>query len=570
MSLSSYETPRGNLEPFAPKAGLACTSCRRQKRKCDKGLPGCGLCVRMGRSCDYSAPSSTPTADDFNALRLQLQELENRLNGSNASSVHTGQPPYTSASTLATTNGSGAPPVYIQHDPAFTNVQNRFPVIAFIDSEAFRYGQISIPKPNVEIPVEVLGILGDAPAVQAVISDFFASVHVWMPIISKKRMSRNMVNPMWEAGPDLVLLFLCMKLVMTRPQEGFETAQNSTYMAAKRFLLLTELSGMTSLLVLQSYILTCLYEMEQAIYPGAWMTAGTCVKYGLLLGINEHPDVPKLLGRPSTWIELEERERTWWAVLIIDRIVSLGGQGRFFASQDPDVSAPLPVDTISWDEGEMVAALPLGTSSSIAEPRSPFARLCQASILLGKILRHHYSPLQPEIHQFQHASELYLEASTMARLLTKEAEESFDEYLVHTAPLAVCLSALSALCDPYACIEHRSSEPSSGEGAAMQARAVEGIRSVSASVKEMSEQIVTRATHSLDIDTISPFIFDALYVAAANFAWLVRENGDEACAQSLDTLRHCLRRLGGRFGVSLSVLRILEAQEFTYAVERPL
>lgn len=153
MSTLSYENTRGPLESGLPKASLACTSCRRQKRKCDKALPGCGLCVRMGRNCDYSAPSSTPTADDFNALRLQLQELENRLNHSNSgSSIPDNTSLYTPATTLSGSHGNAAP-IYIQQDPAFSNIQNRFPVIAFLDSEAFNYGQISVPKATVEIPV---------------------------------------------------------------------------------------------------------------------------------------------------------------------------------------------------------------------------------------------------------------------------------------------------------------------------------------------------------------------------------------------------------------------------------
>ncbi len=107
-----------------------------------------------------------------------------------------------------------------------------------------------------------------------------------------------MLNPLWEAGPDLALLFLCMKLMITRPQEGLESAQHPIYTAAKRFLALMESSGMTSLLVLQSYILVALYEIGQAIYPAAWMSVGACVRYGLLLGIHDHESAAPLLPRP--------------------------------------------------------------------------------------------------------------------------------------------------------------------------------------------------------------------------------------------------------------------------------
>lgn len=133
---------------------------------------------------------------------------------------------------------------------------------------------------------------------QAVISDFFDTVHPWMSIVSKKRMTRNMLNPLWEAGPDLALLFLCMKLMITRPQESLESAHHPVYTAAKRFLALMESSGMTSLLVLQAYVLVALYEIGQAIYPAAWMSVGACVRYGLLLGIHGHESAAQLLGRP--------------------------------------------------------------------------------------------------------------------------------------------------------------------------------------------------------------------------------------------------------------------------------
>jgi hypothetical protein len=145
---------------------------------------------------------------------------------------------------------------------------------------------------------EVLELLGDGSAVQAVISDFFDTAHTWIAIISKKRMTRNMLNPLWEAGPDLALLFLCMKLTIARPQEGIESAHLPIYTAAKRFLALMEASGMTSLLVLQAYILIAIYEIGQAIYPAAWMSVGACVRYGLLLGIHGHESAAQLIGRP--------------------------------------------------------------------------------------------------------------------------------------------------------------------------------------------------------------------------------------------------------------------------------
>jgi len=108
---------------------------------------------------------------------------------------------------------------------------------------------------------------------------------------------------MWEAGPDLALLFLCMKLITSSPQDGIESSQNLIYMSAKRFIALMEATGTVSLIVLQAALLIFWFEYGQAIYPAAWMSAGWCVRYGNLLGINGHSAATQLLGRPvrSSW-----------------------------------------------------------------------------------------------------------------------------------------------------------------------------------------------------------------------------------------------------------------------------
>lgn len=144
---------------------------------------------------------------------------------------------------------------------------------------------------------DALELLGDGTSIQAVLTEYFSTIHKWMPIVSQKRMTRNMANPLWEAGPDLALLFLCMKLIVSRPQDGIESTQNPVYVSAKRFLALLEASGAVSLIVLQAALLIVWFEYGQAIYPAAWMSAGWCVRYGNLLGVNNDPEAIQLLGR---------------------------------------------------------------------------------------------------------------------------------------------------------------------------------------------------------------------------------------------------------------------------------
>ena len=148
---------------------------------------------------------------------------------------------------------------------------------------------------------DVLDLLGNGLAVQGIIFNYFATTHKWMPIVAKQRLIRKMANPVWEAGSELALLFLCMKLITSRPQDNIESTQNPLYLSAKRFLALMEASGTISLIVLQAGLLIVWYEYGQAIYPAALLTSGWCLRYGNLLGISGHESAINLLGRPVSY-----------------------------------------------------------------------------------------------------------------------------------------------------------------------------------------------------------------------------------------------------------------------------
>lgn len=72
-----------------------------------------------------------------------------------------------------------------------------------------------------------------------------------------------------------------------------------------------------SLHVLQATIFIALYEMGHAIYPAAYLTVGACARYGIALGLD------KLMtdnsGFDTSLMEIEEKRRSWWGVLALDR-----------------------------------------------------------------------------------------------------------------------------------------------------------------------------------------------------------------------------------------------------------
>ena len=149
------EMSTGTVVAAGARAAQACVPCRKQKRKCDKGLPACGLCSRMGRICDYSEAQQAPTAEDLMSMQMKIFELEQRLNqkeqqsersiaSPNGNSNSSGGTPGPSASLLSVIN---------ERPPLWMPAQSKFPSAIFLDIDCFIYAGLHLPKPSVEIPM---------------------------------------------------------------------------------------------------------------------------------------------------------------------------------------------------------------------------------------------------------------------------------------------------------------------------------------------------------------------------------------------------------------------------------
>lgn len=188
--------------------------------------------------------------------------------------------------------------------------------------------------------------------------------------------------------------------------------------------------------------------------------------------------------------------------------------------------------------------------------------------MLGKVLSHRYGPENPsETARFSEASALYLELFNLTRGILDEGANSPD-YLTLAAPLALNLYAICMLCQTYTCNSKCTPGPevTTPEAREMQAHAVEGIKSVCRNISDLVDNINEATQSSQDLGRVSPIIMGPMYKAATTYAWLVRESGDESSQLELEAIRHCFRKLGSRWRNAAEYLRLLEAQEFTYAV----
>jgi Fungal specific transcription factor domain len=213
------------------------------------------------------------------------------------------------------------------------NKESKVPAVFFLDSKLFQHSQMVIPNVTLPAPLSVVSLIGDTTAIRLVASQYFESIHIWLPFISKIRFYKNVLNPLSQLRADVALLVLCMKLITESPSqhEATDDPQTRAYLTAKRFLLDLELTGILTLQVSQACILLTLYELGHAIYPSAYISIGTCARYVMALSINGKKG--PYTTDASVWMKQEEQRRTWWAVVIFDRFVPFSR----FQCSDPEL-----------------------------------------------------------------------------------------------------------------------------------------------------------------------------------------------------------------------------------------
>lgn len=287
-------------DEYVKRARKACLPCRRSKRRCDKKVPSCDLCIKKEVECSYPVRHKATDAK-----------------------VRDGP-----AWSLSTPDAS--PLEYNSHNDE-REQSSSIPSLGKADANAiqyiapriFRQARLELPRLSLPVPADVSRLVGDASSIRDIAATFFRTIHRWYPIVSKQAFFTCLLNPLSQRQTELSLLALCMRLSCTTPSEADEENGNKTalYRVAKRYYREVETAGVQSIHVLQAGILIAIYELGQAIYPAAYLTVGACARFGLGLGINNLS-----LASPGgiderSWNEIEEKRRVWWAVLILDRSV---------------------------------------------------------------------------------------------------------------------------------------------------------------------------------------------------------------------------------------------------------
>ncbi|KAE8153586.1 hypothetical protein BDV25DRAFT_168610 [Aspergillus avenaceus] len=540
------------------KAHQACGPCKKHKRKCDKHLPACGLCLRTGRLCDYDeSPKPPPTATEFAALQSKLTELESRMSGSLEGSL--------SAPSL------GSDATRLTWSPQAQST-DRFPSALFLDIDCYKWAGMRLPMPGANIPIEVVTILNEGDSIIETCATYFSTIHRWMPIVSKKRLDLGI--PFGGGGPDLALLFLAMKLTITCVLSSETASEDSLYMTTKGFLATLETTGVVSFRCLQALTLVALYEYSHSIYPAAWMTVGACSRYADMLGLSPSGRALNHISPCTTWTEAEERRRVWWAIFILDRVISLGSRRRF-SFPGPANTDPLPVNDFAWNEGDVTRAVQCPATTPFSLLESPFARLCHAAICISQVVE--CKRLSQQMHTEYISGVITLSdnlcALSVALNEMQSPSQQVDEYLDLLGPRCLILSAIYMLLDDHCCPEKLQDGPGynisdaakTPEEQLLQVNAMLIVQDISNQLHRVTLQIIAILENDWQdqglLGQITPFVLDALYCTMATFRWVLSEGGNETIQSRLGDVKRCMQNLGDRWHLAQEYLALEQVHE---------
>ena len=191
-----------------------------------------------------------------------------------------------------------------------------------MDSQYFSSLPPGTLDPGLKVPQEILDMLHSNDEIQALCIKYFASVHIWLPMLSKKRLYSKVLcyNPATDA--TLSLLLLCMRLSTTVPALKDEARTCPLYWTVKQFYSTLESSGVVSLHLIQSSLLIAVYEIGHGLFPAGYFSVSNAARMGMMMGLHDRKHATQLLKPADTWTLREEERRTWWAVFILDRHVN--------------------------------------------------------------------------------------------------------------------------------------------------------------------------------------------------------------------------------------------------------
>jgi hypothetical protein len=153
-----------------------------------------------------------------------------------------------------------------------------------------------------------------------IVTTHYRTIHPWLPVIHewnfRRRISQLQQNP--QAETALLLLAMCVIRHTSASDPEIDDAQSHLYHLFKYLFSFLQLVRAPSLELVQSGLLLVVFELGASLLNDASMSISICARLSYALGLNVNVFHVDELYNPE-WVELEERQRVWLGIYMLDR-----------------------------------------------------------------------------------------------------------------------------------------------------------------------------------------------------------------------------------------------------------
>ncbi len=114
--------------------------------------------------------------------------------------------------------------------------------------------------------------------------------------------------------------------------DNYSAVTDHFYHHARKYMEVDEIAsrgqGVVTLAHAQATAYLAVFETRMCYFPRAWLSIGRAARLCHMMNLHRLDgtglEVKEMLPTSTTWVELEERRRVFWAVFVQDRYQSLG------------------------------------------------------------------------------------------------------------------------------------------------------------------------------------------------------------------------------------------------------
>ncbi|KAF6839757.1 binuclear zinc transcription factor [Colletotrichum plurivorum] len=342
---------------------LACVTCRSRKLKCDRVKPACSRCLKVKGDCVYPESRRKPAFKRRNVKELEerLAQVEDLLKEAGKASVNDAE----TTGDLDSRINIGLVDYAVDID-TFLAVQNGQtageaayipPAMAGNDA----------PLPQREKPWfgessgELIGLgLSEALPPFEMMEDlnksFFERQHHFLPIIHPGRYLQSFYSAPHKRPP--MCLQYAVWAMASNGHEKYSQYHEIFYKRARQYADADEMRGygehFLTVQHAQAWALIATDEARSLYFTRAAMSSAKCVRLVEMMGLHridgDGKEMAPTLAPATTWIDVEERRRTFWGAYCIDCHASIS-TGWPTLIDPSEVTTHLPTSEEAFNSG---------------------------------------------------------------------------------------------------------------------------------------------------------------------------------------------------------------------------